>query len=74
MQQMYDIMEWARRLGICRRQAELMVADGRIPPPVRIGRIRRWTEAQIDTWIAEQVEIARNSAPVWDTDRPRRGR
>lgn len=74
MQQMYDIMEWTRRLGICRRQAELMVADGRIPAPVRIGRIRRWTEAQIDGWIAEQVEIARTCASVRDVGRPRRGR
>ena len=52
---MLDIDEVAARLGVCRRTAEAILAEGRLPRPVRFGRLRRWGEDQIDTWIAAEV-------------------
>ncbi len=54
---MLDIDEVAARLGVCRRTAEAMLAEGRLPRPVRFGRLRRWSDDQVDAWIA--AEIAR---------------
>ncbi len=53
--QTYDIREWQARLKICRRQAEIMIARGELPPPIRIGKLRRWTDEQINGWISERV-------------------
>lgn len=52
---MLDINEVAVRLGVCRRTAEAMLAEGRLPRPVRFGRLRRWSEDQMDAWIAAEV-------------------
>lgn len=73
--QTYDIKEWQARLKICRRQAEIMIARGELPPPIRIGKLRRWTDAQIDRWICERasaVEVASSPSPSHGRGRPRR--
>ena len=63
---MLNIDEVAERLGVCRRKAEQMLADGRLPRPVRFGRLRKWSEDQIDEWIAEEVArvVGGNEAPA----------
>lgn len=54
--QMHDINEFARRLRISRRMTELLLARGELPAPVRLGRLRRWADDQIDSYIRKRVE------------------
>ena len=63
--------EVAARLGICRRMAENLLASGRLPPPVRFGRARRWGDEQLDAFI--KAEIERAGGHVMPATRARRG-
>ena len=58
MQQMRDIKEFARRLGLGRRTVEDLLARGELPPPVRFGRRRCWSDRQIDAFIQQRVAAA----------------
>jgi excisionase family DNA binding protein len=58
---MLKIDEVAARLGVCRRTAEAMLAEGRLPKPVRFGRLRRWSDEQIDQLIVAEVARAGGS-------------
>ncbi len=71
--QAFGIEEWCSRLQICRRQAELMIARGELPAPIRIGRLRRWTGEQIDAWLVQQAEAAAHGPVVSGPGRPRSG-
>lgn len=53
--QMLSLNEVAARLGVCRRTAEKMLAEGRLPRPVRFGRLRKWSDEQLDEWIVAEV-------------------
>lgn len=55
--QMLNLNEVAARLGVCRRKAETMLAEGRLPKPVRFGRLRKWADEQLDEFI--RAEVAR---------------
>ena len=56
--QLLSLNEVAARLGVCRRMAENLLASGRLPPPVRFGRARRWSDEQLDAFIKAEVERA----------------
>ncbi|MHB8257119.1 MAG: helix-turn-helix transcriptional regulator [Acidiferrobacterales bacterium] len=71
--QAFDIEEWCNRLQICRRQAELMIARGELPAPIRIGRLRRWTGEQIDGWLTRRTEEAAHGQSIPGPGRPRGG-
>ncbi len=67
---MLSIDEVAERLGVCRRKAEQMLADGRLPRPVRFGRLRKWSEDQLNAFIVAEVErVGGSTAPA--APRPR---
>ena len=69
---MLSLKEVAARLGVCLRTAEKMLAEGRLPKPVRIGRLRKWSEDQIDAWIVAEVSrVNGGSAPAAPAPRPR---
>jgi predicted DNA-binding transcriptional regulator AlpA len=70
--QLVGVDEWAARLKVSRRQAELMIGRGQIPRPVRIGKLRRWTTQQIDEWITRQAEAAEAGDPDDRPGRPRK--
>ena len=71
--QLLTLNEVAARLGVCRRMAENLLASGRLPPPVRFGRVRRWADEQLDAFIKSEIERAGGySMPA--TTRARRGR
>ena len=73
--QMLNIKQVAERLGVCVRKAETMLAEGRLPKPVRFGRLRKWSEAQMDEWIGAEVERVGGSGTGGDgTPGPGRGR
>ncbi len=71
---MLNLDEVAAQLGVCRRTAEVMLAEGRLPRPVRFGRVRRWSEDQIDTWIAAEVAQLGGGSPIPAARRRRPGR
>jgi excisionase family DNA binding protein len=52
-----DANETARRLRCTRRHLERLVADGKGPPSVRLGRLRRFPESLLDQWIKEKIEV-----------------
>ena len=70
--QMLNIKQVAAQLGVCVRTAETMLAEGRLPRPVRFGRLRKWSEEQIDEWIV--AEVARVGGSGSGTPGPGRGR
>jgi excisionase family DNA binding protein len=75
---MVDITEWMARLRVCRRQVEIMIARGEIPAPARIGKLRRWSDTQIDQWIAARTEAVQAGGsgtivPPAPRGRPRAG-
>jgi excisionase family DNA binding protein len=54
-----DANEAARRLRCTRRHLERLVADGDGPPSVKLGRLRRFPESLLDTWIRERIKAAK---------------
>jgi excisionase family DNA binding protein len=42
----------ARLLGCSRRTVRRLADTGRIPPPLRLGGLSRWTRATVEEWIA----------------------
>ena len=51
------------RTGLSRSTIYQRVADGNFPKPVNLGaRAVGWLEAEIDAWLAAQIERSRNSA------------
>lgn len=42
--------ELCRRLTLSARTVEIMVREGRFPPPVRIGKLVYWSEKAIVEW------------------------
>ena len=68
--QMLTLDDVAARLGVCRRTAETLLAGGRLPKPARFGRVRRWSDAQIDAFIQAEIERA-DGRPGVRRGRPR---
>jgi predicted DNA-binding transcriptional regulator AlpA len=49
----YVVGDISAKLRISDRQVWRMNDSGRMPPPIRIGRLVRWPIATIDAWIAD---------------------
>jgi prophage regulatory protein len=51
------------RTGLSRSTIYLRIAQGSFPRPVRLGGARAvgWVEAQVDNWIARQVDANRKA-------------
>ena len=58
MEHMLDAQEVADWLGVGIASVYRMAKDGRLPPPVRLGRVSRWRRSSLETAIAaaEQKE------------------
>jgi predicted DNA-binding transcriptional regulator AlpA len=50
-------------LGLPTSSGWALVAAGRIPQPIKIGRRTRWSQRLLQTWIAEQSEAAQRQSP-----------
>ncbi len=70
---MYGIEEWVRRGVGGRRTIERLLAAGELPQPARIGRLRRWSDEQIDRWIAERCAAGGGEHQHRGPGRPRAG-
>lgn len=74
MGQLFGIKIWQARLDVSRRQVELMFSRGELPAAIRIGRIRKWTEEQVNEWIeARQQEAEARAGAAGTPGRPRAG-
>ncbi|MCY3706212.1 MAG: AlpA family transcriptional regulator [Gammaproteobacteria bacterium] len=53
------ISEVEARTGLSRSTIYEWSADGRFPPPVRLGdRVVRWVEAEVEAWLRERMETS----------------
>jgi predicted DNA-binding transcriptional regulator AlpA len=52
----------AAKLSWSRRQTFRAADSGLMPPGLRLGRLRRWDEAELDLWIAEGCRPVRKGA------------
>ena len=59
-ERLLDYREVGLRLRVCRTQIWRMINDGRLPEPLRVGRLRRWRESDIDTWIRDLTAAQAN--------------
>lgn len=50
------------RLGLPPSSGWALLAQGRIPRPIRIGRRTRWSERALEQWIREQHQAAQYAA------------
>ncbi len=50
--------EAARMLGLPVSSLWALLAEGRVPRPVRIGRRTRWSERGLEVWIRDQHRAA----------------
>jgi excisionase family DNA binding protein len=57
-----DRKETARRMSCTTRHLERLIAEGKGPPSIKVGRLRRWPESQFDKWIQTMIEAERASA------------
>lgn len=50
-----------KRVGLTRSPIYARIKDGTFPKPIRLGNGRAvgWIEAEIDAWLAEQIEKSR---------------
>ena len=48
----------ARVLRISARSLEERLAEGEAPPPLRIGRLRRWAPEAVRAWLDQKVRLA----------------
>ncbi len=49
---MIDVKGVARMIGCSSRHVARLAEDGRLPPPVKIGRLVRWPRQTILDWIS----------------------
>ena len=50
--ELLQIDDVARALGVSRRSVYRLADAGRLPRPLKVGRLNRWRRAEIDEWIA----------------------
>lgn len=51
-QTLFGLDEVRVMLGLSRRTVERFAQDGRLPPPVRVGKLLKWRRADLDAWVA----------------------
>jgi prophage regulatory protein len=50
------------RTGLSRSTIYLRVAEGRFPKPISLGaRAVGWVDAEVETWLAGQIELSRRT-------------
>ncbi|HEY3431945.1 MAG TPA: helix-turn-helix domain-containing protein [Rhodocyclaceae bacterium] len=54
MDNLLSAQAFAAKLGISMRMLEDLILQGKTPPYIKLGRLRRWHPTQVDAWIIEQ--------------------
>jgi excisionase family DNA binding protein len=57
------IRDVSKLLGISQRAIWGWANDGKFPPPLELGRLRRWRREDIEAWLARQAEAAKGGRP-----------
>ena len=52
----------ADRLRISKRHVYNLVNEGNFPPPMKVGRLNRWRELDVDSYV-ESLALAADRAP-----------
>lgn len=59
------ILRWTSvgpRVGICRSHVHQLVAQGKFPPPIKLGtRASGWLESEINAWIEQRTIESRTN-------------
>jgi predicted DNA-binding transcriptional regulator AlpA len=63
-----DILDVANRLDCSRNHVANLDARGALPRPIRIGRLKKWSPSEIDSWIAAGAP----DRETWERDRAAR--
>ena len=58
MGNLISAQEFASRLGVSLRTLEDLIIQGKVPPYIKLGRLRRWHPEQVEKWINEQFTHA----------------
>ncbi|GEM_PF-1793998 len=53
--QLLSVRQVASVFGLCTRSIWRMVANGELPPPILVGGARRWYQADIHAYLAQQT-------------------
>jgi len=54
------------RTGLSRSTIYLRVAEGRFPKPISLGaRAVGWVDAEVEAWLAGQIELSRRTQGEW---------
>jgi len=64
----------AAMLGVSRQTILRMNDTGRLPAPVRIGRLVRWGHAELSVWVEHGCPPRKRWGPMWQTLRGKGGR
>ena len=56
-----DVQEVASLLAVSERTVYRLADRGKMPPPVRLGALVRWSRAGIENWIAEGCPSVRRT-------------
>jgi len=62
MDSLLSAQAFAARLGISVRMLEDLILQGKTPPYIKLGRLRRWHPTQVDAWISEQFSAVNSQA------------
>lgn len=57
-----DLHQASQLVGLSARTIWRRVAAGTFPLPIPVGRVRRWVYAELEAWVARQVEQQRRPA------------
>jgi len=57
-------MQIARRLRCIRRHLESLMANGEGRPSVKLGRLRRFPESQLDQWIQKKIAALKSGGDI----------
>lgn len=60
-QRMIDVREVATILSVSTRSVWRLVSRGELPQPIRFGRNVRWRCADIEAWIASQIDSTKTN-------------
>jgi predicted DNA-binding transcriptional regulator AlpA len=56
--------EVAQQFGCTPRHLTNLVARGKAPAPVKLGRLTKWIKADLDAWVADGCKPVRNTGRV----------
>lgn len=51
--ELIDTSKLSKQLGFSKLTIRRMVADGRLPQPLSLGRTKRWRLSDINQWVAD---------------------